>query len=125
MQIRVENMPQIPNGEAEVQIDFKAELEEFKAQSEGRGRFKKLENGKITDLNFTGKAVLKNNKWGDEQYVFDLSEKNDKGEALVLGVKKKNPFSQKLIEQFANGNFKLKVLRTGTTQSDTRYTIVS
>ena len=118
-------MPQIPNGEAEVQIDFKAELEEFKAQSEGRGRFKKLENGKITDLNFTGKAVLKNNKWGDEQYVFDLSEKNDKGEALVLGVKKKNPFSQKLIEQFANGNFKLKVLRTGTTQSDTRYTIVS
>jgi hypothetical protein len=111
-------------GEEQMQLDFKAELEEFKAQAQGVGKFRKIEAGKLTALEFTGKGVLITNKWGNEQYQLELTEKNDSGENRILAVSKNSPFARELMELFADGIFSIKVLRTGTTQTDTRYTIV-
>jgi hypothetical protein len=112
------------NGETEIQIDFKKELAEARDQQLGQGIYIRLESGKITDLKFTGKATLTNNKWGREQYKFELEEKAPSGEHKVLGITKKNPFAQRVIEQLMEGNFNMKVVRTGSTQADTRYQII-
>jgi len=112
------------NEPEQMQLDFKQELEDFKKQAAGVGRYKKLETGKLYDLEFTGKAVLKKNKYGKEQYEFELTEKNEEGQNRVLGVTKNSPFARDLITQFSDGNWTATVLRTGTTQTDTRYQVI-
>lgn len=117
-----------PNSKATVddgvEIDFKEELEELKKQSEGLGRYMKPEVGRVYDLTFTGKAKLVTNKWGNEQYQFETTEKNDSGQTKVLPVTKNSPFARELLETFMNGTFRVSFIRTGSTQQDTRYQII-
>jgi hypothetical protein len=113
------------NKDEGMQIDFKAELEEFKKQAEGSGRYVKLVPGKLTVLHFTGKGVLKDNKWGNESYELELREKTEDGKAQkILGVTKNNPFARELMQEFAEGHFDVTVIRSGTTQADTRYQVI-
>lgn len=104
-------------------LDLVAEKQKMDAERDANGRFFKLDDGELSNLNFTGKVYRAINAFGTESVYFELEEQNEKGEHKLFGVGAKSGIVPQIIEQLITGKLHFPIMRTGI-GTNTKYTIV-
>lgn len=104
-------------------LDLVAEKQRIDAERNAMGRFFKLQDGEMAQMDFTGKVYRATNTFGNESVYFELDATNDKGEHKLFAVGAKAGIVPKLIEQLIEGNLSLTLMRAGS-GTQTQYTIV-
>jgi hypothetical protein len=104
-------------------LDLIAEKQRIDAERSAMGRYFKLQDGEMAQMDFTGKIFRATNTFGNESVYFELEGTNDKDEHKLFAVGAKSGIVPKLIEQLIDGNLHLTLMRAGS-GTQTQYTIV-
>ena len=104
-------------------LDLIAEKQRIDAERSAMGRYFKLQDGEMAQMDFTGKIFRATNTFGNESVYFELEGTNDKDEHKLFAVGAKSGIVPKLIEQLIDGNLHLTLMRAGS-GTQTQYTLV-
>ena len=104
-------------------LDLNAEKQRIDAERNAMGRFFKLQDGEMAQMDFTGRIYRATNTFGNESVYFEMEGTNDKEEHKLFAVGAKSGIVPKLIEQLISGNLHLTLMRAGS-GTQTQYTIV-
>lgn len=109
--------------------EMRSEYEKVSKESEERAvlanRYVKLDDGEILSTKeMTGRYRRVNpNKFGNDVFEFEMKATTESGKCKILSLSAKNPIVQTLIGALLEKK-EIEIIRTGSTQSDTRYSEV-